>query len=89
MTKVTILLRQSSSHALQITACPESWILMDLFMPADYGNQFFLRIRQTPHFSASIDMIILGVSQQMANESVEWGLPAALSGQRVWEAKNR
>lgn len=62
---------------------------MDLGMPADYGNQLILRITQTPHFSASIDMMLLGVSQQMANESVEWGLPAALSGQRVWEAKNR
>lgn len=59
------------------------------YVPEDYGKQLILRIRQMQHFSTRADMMLLGVTQRMANKSVDWGLLAALTGQRVWEGKNR
>lgn len=52
-------------------------------------NTAHLQDRTNAHFSTRTDTMLLGVSQRMANKSVDWGLPAALSGQKVWEGKNR
>lgn len=51
------------------------------------GKQLILGINST--FLQRTDMTLLTVSQWMANKSVDWGLPAALVGQRVWGGKNR